>query len=77
MKPNEITIKVFNGKKFIKVKGVLLPFKERTQLAKGLYKNVKLFRSKRRWWLYYNHESLTGSFKTRKEAAKWFNNSGR
>lgn len=59
--------RIWTGKTMIWVEGTLQPFK----------KNVKLFNSERKWWLYYSKTHCTGSFPSKKKAVAWWENGGR
>lgn len=68
--------KVFNGKTHVIVKGTLQPFKEG---EKTIYDGheVRLFHSGKKWWLYYDWDRCTGSFKSKGRAVEWYTGNGR
>lgn len=74
-----VVVKNKGDYKIVKVKGSLLPFTERSMIGpiEKEYANVMLFRYGRKWYLRYDENHCTGHFKSRREAAKWFNTSGR
>ncbi len=69
MKFQIVKSKVFSSKlvQDIEVEGRLLDFKE----------GVGLFNAKRKWWLRYSENHLTGSFESKKAAISWYENGGR
>jgi hypothetical protein len=60
-------IKVWNGRANRTVNGWVIKHPD----------GFRLFRSGRKWWLYYGSGKITGSFKSKKEAVGWFKRGGR
>jgi len=64
---DKMTVTIWNGRKMETVTGKLVEFND----------EVMIFTTTRRWWLYYDPASCTGSFKTEKECKEWYEEGGR
>lgn len=66
-------LNIWNGKNTISVNGRLLKF----PFAVSDKPSIQLFKSGRKWWIYYTNNNVTGHFKSKKEAVEWIERGGR